>query len=191
MIYVIAASLSECENARKIECTDGIINKKGISECNISFNDVPYFHLHFVEVIDGIRRRTGYRKMWGKFKDNKIVWSGFDLRAYRQILEDGPCTIDFVFALLYIIDVAFFDEFIGHPNNYLFEFLIKFYPDFNLDELYGKLITKNVEPYFDEQNNLQTTYTCFLFEEELTDDRIRREFKYQGRKVVISTGIDA
>jgi len=184
MIYLIDVGLNDYKS-KIIDCKNGI-NYFGRQVCNVTKKNIPYLHLYFVEYEHGKKINCGYKKVWGKLKPTgDMSWKFFDICALGKAIKNGPISLSFLMALIYFGDEHHWEDYVNGGEEWFVQEVEKYSADFNRNWVLGKFVTRNVMPYYDLKNVRQTTYTCFLCGcDQVSEEKITKEFKYNGRTVI-------
>ena len=187
MIFLFDVCLNDDENEIIDVCIDGISREEGESCCNVSSKlKMPYVLLEYVEIDKDLEVNRGRSIYWGRVNRegvNEFRWV-LSPRQFKDLLKDGPKRIDWLYTLYLQFEKSDIDEYKSISFEELCN-MIAPYPEQYKIYGSGKLITRQVERYFDKNGNMQREFTCYLSEADCNNEkRIEKEFLNQGHKIV-------
>jgi len=188
MLYIERISLDDRINALTIACPDGIPNEEGVAVCNVtSDSSLPYFHIHFEEIINGVVTDEGIGIFRGRFdKKKNIRWYAVIPAQILKLLSNGARSYQWVFTMLLELNESDIPDFQSHPDEFLYDFLESYQHNYKRNKIHGELVTRFVIPYKDSPGKYQETYTCFAyFQGPNKEDHIEETFRLHGKTVLL------
>ena len=126
---------------------------------------------------------TGTEQIYGnRNKRGGIDWFWKAPEIYQRILQGGKCDLHWAKTLSIWAVGRELDEFLNQPVEYTYNTLKKYVGFY---ESFGNFHTRTVKPYMDDDGIEKDKYTIFMFPYgNLTEERIRKQFGYHGKKVI-------